>query len=64
MTINPEAAPPIGRVHLDDDLFVPGYLLDMAHSFYVAGYRPAGNTISDGKLSEGLLAFDIIRYYL
>lgn len=40
------------------------YLVDVAHSLQIATDRFLINAILDGKLSQGLLPFDIIRYDL
>ena len=59
-----EAPAPIGRVHLDDDLLVPGHLPDIAHTFEVTPYGLGGHPVLPGKLLARLLALDVIRYHL
>ena len=52
-------ATPIGRIHVDDHILVPGNDTDMAHGLQTTPYRALGHAITAGKLGKGLLAFNI-----
>ena len=58
-----EAPAPVGRGHLDDDMLVSGYLLDIPHTLQVAGDCPHGYAAFQGKLCTGLLPLNIVRDY-
>ena len=51
--------PPIGRIHVDDHILVPGNDTDMAHGLQTTPYRALVYAITEGKLGKGLLAFNI-----
>ena len=50
---------PIGRIHVDDHILLPGNDKDMTHGFQTMPYRALVHAITEGKLGEGLLAFNI-----
>ena len=55
---------PVCCVHLDDDVPVPGYLLDIAHPFKITLYRLRRDAITERKLGLGLLALYVIGDHL
>ena len=55
-----EVSPPVGGVHLYDNLFILGYLLHIPHPLQVPGYGLAGYAVLNGKLFSSLLALDIV----
>ena len=55
---------PIGRVHLDGHLLVFGYLLDMPHPLKITADGFLVDAILVSKLTQRLLALNIVRYYL
>lgn len=59
-----EATSPISRIHLDGDLLILGYLLDMTHPRKVMVDCLFVYAIFQGRLFQSLLALDMIVYYL
>ena len=52
-------ATPIGRIHVDDHILVPGNDTDRPHGLQTTPYRTLVNAITAGKLGKGLLAFNV-----
>ena len=55
---------PIRCVHLNGDMFVLRYLLDIPHPLQVTANGFLVHTIFEGKLTQRLLALNIVDYYL
>ena len=59
-----EMPTPVGRVHLNRDLLVLRYFLDVPHTLQVTANRPLTHAIPQGELSKRLLALDVVCYNL